>query len=206
MKLVSPLSFYRVWCKLLGWFLSSQFGLAKLIAAIEKYGIQGLLKLVLLGSFFWGSLSRRAQQIIVPEFANHLAGERAAMWHALGGTRTLWHHDLTRFSAIQRKIVFAWAWPAFQAQGVRGHLCLLWICGSLSDCQQVLTAAHLKKYPASAQNVTPSLQHTTNRPALWPVGHPRRFGNDLSIVWVSFWVSFCAGSSFATHTRVRLNE
>ena len=68
MKLVSPLSFYRVWC--LDDF-SSQFGLAKLIAAIEKYGFQGLLKLVLLGSFFWGSLSRRAQQTIVPEFANH---------------------------------------------------------------------------------------------------------------------------------------
>ena len=105
----------------------SQFGLAKLLATIEKYWFQGLLKLVLLGSFFWGSLSRRAQQIIVPEFANHLAGERAAMWHALGGTRTLWHHDLTRFSAIQRKIrkiVLTWAWLAFQAQGVCGHLFL----------------------------------------------------------------------------------
>ena len=105
MKLVSPLSFYRVWC--LDDF-SSQFGLAKLIAVIEKYWFQGLLKLILVGSFFWGSLRRRAQQIIVPEFANHLAGERAATWHALGGTRALWHHDSTLFFAIQRKIAFIW--------------------------------------------------------------------------------------------------
>ena len=76
MKLVRPQSFYRVWC--LDDF-SSQLGLAKLIAAIEKYWFQGLLKLVLVGSFFWGSLSRRAQQLIVPEFANHLAGERAGI-------------------------------------------------------------------------------------------------------------------------------
>ena len=40
-------------------------------------------------------------------------------------------------------------WPSLSS--------MFWICGSLSDCQQVLTAAHLKNYPASAQNVTASL-------------------------------------------------
>ena len=81
---------------------------------------------------------------------------------------------------------------------------------------QLLTSKF--NYPAGAQNFSPSLQHTTIYyqlpppipPVLWPVGHPGRFWKDFSIVldvvWVSFWVSFCAGSIFASHMRARLNE
>ena len=32
------------------------------------------------------------------------------------------------------------------------------------------------------------------------------FWRDLHVVWVSFWVSFCSGSIFASKGRVRLNE
>ena len=76
-----------------------------------------MFKLVLWIHSSGGSLSRRAQETSVPEFANHVAGERAAMWHALGVTRALSHHDSTCFSAIQRKIAFTWAWLAFHAKG-----------------------------------------------------------------------------------------
>ena len=129
-----------------------------------KKMISGIIEACPLDLFFWESLSRRAQETTVPEFANHLASERAAMWYALGIKRTCWHHDLTFFSAIQRKIAFPWAWPAF-AKGACGHhlfLPFLWICGSLSDCQQVHSCYNLKIYPASAQSFSPSLHHTTN--------------------------------------------
>ena len=116
MKLVSPLSFYKVWC--LDDF-SSQFRLAKLIAASEKYWFQGLFMRVV--------EKKGSKETSVPEFANHVAGERAAMWHALGVTRALWHHDSTCFSGIQRKIAFTWAWLAFHAKGACGHLFLPFI-------------------------------------------------------------------------------
>ena len=144
-------------------------------------------------SFFWGSSSRRAQETTMPEFANQLAGERAAMWHALGATRALCHHDLTFFSAIQR-----WAGLAFHAKGACGHLFLpfFWICGSHSDCQQVLTAASLKFIQPARGNFTPSLQHTTNIHHLFSLLCDQLVTRGaLGKIWISF------GYRFGYHLR-----
>ena len=67
-----------------------------------------------------------------------------------------------------------------------------------------LTAANFKNYPASDQNFTPSLRHTTNIHHLfglflWPVSHPGRF---LERFEYRFGIVFCYRSAQAPSLQV----